>query len=239
MPSQIAIREAAQENPTAWSRRRSLSPAEVYQRRDKFLPIPPTVLCDILGADLAREATARRGFIEFSDQLIATDPLIYQARFISGPRHGREIPHGEKIKMFVLPFDDATAIVVDAKERFLGEIPLYKRVTPINPEAFGSDAPFDSRPDVRSEDLTRAAGEKHQRIAAILEPSRILHADRVQDARDLREHNRQVIHGDEIAEARQIMREGKHAVAAGLMADEALSHIEAMPDETYADDLDF
>lgn len=201
MPSQIAIRTAAQEDPSSWSRRRNLSPAEVFERRPKFLPIPPTVLCDMLGSDLAREVTARRGFLEFSDQAIACDPLIYQARFISGPRHGREIPHGEKCKMFVLPFDDATAIVVDAKDRYLGEVPLYKRVLPIDPSAFGSDAPFESRPDIRSHDLQKAAGEKHSRIADILEPSRILHADRVQEARELREHNRRVIDGEPVTEA--------------------------------------
>lgn len=201
MPSQIAIRSAAQDDPSAWSRRRNLSPGEVWDRRPKFLPIPPTVLCDMLGSDLAREVTARRGFLEFSDQAIACDPLIYQARFISGPRHGREIPHGEKCKMFVLPFDDATAIIVDAKDRYLGEVPLYKRVLPIDPDVFGSDAPFESRPDIRSHDLQKAAGEKHSRIADILEPSRILHADRVQDARNLREHNRRVISGEPVTEA--------------------------------------
>ncbi len=207
MPSQIAIREAAQEDPRAWSRRRNLSSAEVFARRPKFLPLPPTVLCDMIGADLAREVTARRGFLELSDQEISCDPLIYQARFTVGPRIGREIPHGEKCKMFVLPFDDATAIIVDAKDRYLGEVPLYKRVLPIDPSAFGSDAPYEERPEIRSADITRAAGEKHSRIADILEPSRILHAAEVQEARELREHNRRVASGapitpDEISEAR-------------------------------------
>jgi hypothetical protein len=206
-PSQTAIRHAAAADPQSWSRRRKLSPGEVWDSRRDFLPIPPVVLCDILGGDLAREVTARKGFLEFSDQEISCDPLIYQARFCCGPRHGREIPHGEKIKMFVLPFDDKTAIVVDSKERYLGEVPLYHRVTPIDPDAFGSAAPFEERPEIRSEALRNAAGEKHSRIADILEPSRIIHADRVQDARDLREHNRRVVTGapvtpDEIHAAR-------------------------------------
>jgi hypothetical protein len=197
--SQTVILHAAAADPQSWSRRRKLSPGEVWDRgHQNFLPIPPVVLCDILGGDLAREVTARRGFLEFSDQEISCDPLIYQARYCAGPRHGREIPHGEKIKIFVLPFDDKTAIVVDAKERYLGEVPLYRRVTPINPDAFGSDAPFEQRPEIRSAELTRAAGEKHSRIADILEPSRIIHADRVQEARDLREHNKQVLNGDPI-----------------------------------------
>lgn len=197
-PSQTAIRHAAAADPQSWSRRHKLSPLDVWEKRPKFTPIPPVVLCDILGGDLAREVTARRGFLEFSDQEIACDPLVYQARFVSGPNQGREIPHGEKVKMFILPFDDRTAMVVDSKERFLGEVPLYRRVTPINPAAFGSDAAFEERPEIRSQDLRDAAGEKHSRIADILEPSRILHADRVQDARDIREHNRKVLSGDPV-----------------------------------------
>lgn len=245
MPSQIAIREAAQQNPAAWSRRRKLSPSEVWDRREKFLPIPPSVLCDILGQDLAREVTSRRGFLEFSDNEISADPLIYQARFCSGPRHGREIPHGEKVSMFVMPFDDATAILVDAKGRFLGEVPLYKRVLPIDPAAFETSAPFEARPEIRSAALTAAAGEKHRRIANILHPSRILHAHEVQGARDLREHNRRIadprqpVTESEIEETRRIIAEGKLTVSAGAMADEALSHIAPSPDITHTDDLDF
>lgn len=207
--SQTAIRHAAAADPEAWSRRHKLSPLDVWDRRPKFHPIPPVVLCDILGGDLAREVTARRGFLEFSDQEIACDPLVYKARFVSGPHQGREIPHGEKIKMFVLPFDDTTAIVVDARERFLGEIPLYRRVTPINPDAFGSDAPFEDRPEIRSDALREAAGEKHSRTADILEPSRILHADRVQQAREIRDHNkfiedpRNAVSNEELAQARR------------------------------------
>jgi len=197
-PSQLAIRHAARQDPSAWSRRRNLSPAEVWNRREKFLPIPPVVICDILGQDLAREATARRGFIEFSDNEIAAEKLIYTSRYISGPNVGREIPHGEKVRIFVMPFDSGTAIVTDAQEKFLGEIPLYQRVTPINESAFHTDAPFEQRPDIRSVELTRAAGEKHSRIADILEPARIRHAHKVADAKDLREHNRRLINGDPI-----------------------------------------
>lgn len=239
LPSQIAIREAAAAAPDQWSRRRKLSPGEVWNRREKFLTLPPIVYCDILGPELAREVTARRGFLEFSDQEIAADPLIYQARFTAGPRIGREIPHGEKCRMYVLPFDDTSAIVVDAKDRYLGEVPLYQRVLPIDPDAFGSSAPFEDRPEIKSAALTRAAGEKHSRIAAILEPDRILHAGTVQDARDLRAHNRELLDRDSIAEARRIIAEGKHAVADGLMADEALSHITSAPDAIHTDDLDF
>ena len=198
--TQLAIREAARMAPDQWSRRRNLAPQEVWNRREKFQPIAPVVIADMLGQDLARELTARRGFIEFSDQEISADPLIYQARYISGPRAGMEIHHGEKVSMFVLPFDDSTAIVMDAKGVFLGEVPLYKRVLPIDPSAFQTSAPFEARPDVRSAELTRAAGEKHSRIADILEPSRILHREEVREARELREHNRKLISGEPVTE---------------------------------------
>lgn len=200
-PSQLAIREAARLNPAEWSRRRSLSPAEVWNRREKFIPLPNVIICDMLGGDLAREARSARGFIEFSDQEISAEPLIYQARYISGPHAGREIPHGETVRLHVLPFDPDTAIVTDARERLLGEIPLYKRVTAIDPAAFQTSAPYESRPDIRSAELTRAAAEKHSRIADILEPARIMHREAVQEAKDLREHNRRVIAGEPLTEA--------------------------------------
>jgi hypothetical protein len=199
-PSQLAIREAARDNPAAWSRRRNLSPMEVFERRPQFNFLPPVVLCDIIGQDLAREVTARRGFIEFADREIAPDPLIYQARYVAGPRAGMEIHHGEKIRLCVFPFDDRTAIATDASGRFLGEISLYKRVLPIDPSAFNTTSHFDARPDIRSADLTRAAGEKHSRIADILEPDRILHREEVTEARELREHNRRVVSGELITD---------------------------------------
>jgi hypothetical protein len=237
--SRQIISAAAQADPQSWSRRRNLSPKEVWNNRPKFLPVPPTVLCDILGADLAREVTAARGFLTFSDQEISADPLVYVSRYCAGPNQGREIPHGEKISMFVMPFDDATAIIVDAKQRYLGQVPLYKRVQPLDTSAFGSEAPFAERPDMRTAEFKRAAGEKHERIATTLQPSRILHAHDVQEAQDIREHNRKVIHGDEIAETRRILAEGRHTVSAGLMADEALSHIQPHTEPSHTDDLDF
>ena len=193
--SKSIISSAVRSDPQAWTQRRKLSPLEVWKQRDTFQPLPPVAFCDMLGDDLAREVKAARGFLEFHDEDIAPDALIYQSRFISGPQQGREIPHGETVKMFALPFDDSTALVVDAKGRFMGEVPLYKKVCPINPDAFQTDAPFDRRPEIRSEDLRNAAGEKHSRIADMLEPTRINQAHQVTEARDLREHNKRVISG--------------------------------------------
>lgn len=238
LKTQQIIHSGAQEQPAEWTRRRNLSPGEVWNRRGEWPKIPPVVLCDILTDDLAREVTARRGFLEFSDQDIAPDPLIYQSRFISGPHAGREIPHGEKVKMFALPFNDKLAIVVDARGRFLGEVPLYRKACSIEPGAFGSDAPFEQRPQIRSEALIKAAGEKHSRIADIQEPSRILHTDKVRDAQDLREHNRKVRDGepvtpDAIYQARVSAGQQGHRTAA---ANRLQAHGETIDWQTYQPD---
>lgn len=245
--SQEVIREAARQSPKEWTRRRNLAPREVFNKRGQWLPVPQTVLCDIIGDDMAREVTARRGFMEFADEEVSMDPLIYKAQFINGPRKGQNIGHGEKVRMFIFPFDDSqAAIAVDAKGRFLGELPLYKRILPIDPSAFGSTAPYDSRPDVRSAELKAAAGEKHQRIAEILEPSRIHHAEEVQAARDLREHNRRIkdpntpVTAEEIEGVRQEKRAERASAAASDLAEEAIANIPAHAEAVATDDgLDF
>lgn len=196
--SQTIIRNAVQTDPQSWSKRRNLSPLEVWNQRPKFLPIPPTVICDIIGDDMAREVTVKKGFATFQDQELSPDALIYTARYATGPNRGREIPHGEKIKLFANPFEDGSAFVIDAQGRYLGQLPLYKRCCSVNAAAFHTDAPFDDRPQIKSDELIRAASEKNERIAAILEPDRINHREEVTEARDLREHNRRVLNGDPI-----------------------------------------
>jgi hypothetical protein len=217
--SQAIIHAAARSEPARWTQRRNLSPLEVWDQRPRFNPIAPITVCDIIGEDMAREATAFRGFIEFDDQELSPDTLIYTARYATGPERGREIPHGQKVKLFANPFDDATAFVIDARGAYLGQLPLYKRACPINADAFYTDAPFEDRPQIRSQELIRAAGEKHQRIATMLEPDRINHREEVQEAKDLRAHNRRVINGepitpDEIHQAHVAAGQQAHRTAA-------------------------
>ena len=219
--SQVAIRAAAQAAPKDWSRRRNLSPLEVHAPAvSSFLPVPAAVYCEILGKDLAREVVCKRGFLEFEDKEISPEPLIYTGKLL---RSRREIHHGEKVAMFANPFDTATAFLIDAAGRCLGEVPLYKRVLPIDPDAFRTAASFESRPEIRSADLTAAAGEKHERIADILEPSRILHSEVVQEAKDLRAHNARVVSGkpvtdEENAAARsEAGRKGQRTAAANRL----------------------
>jgi hypothetical protein len=218
-PSQLIIGNAVKSDPRSWSRRRNLSPLEVWTQRPKFHPLPPTAICDIIGDDMAREVTVRKGFVEFEDQELSPDALIYTARYATGPQRGREIPHGEKVKLFANPFEDGSAFVIDAQGRYLGQLPLYKRFCSVNADAFHTDAPFEDRPEIRSEELIRAAGEKHERIATMLEPDRINHREEVQEAKDLRAHNRRVLNGDpitpdEIHQARVVAGQQAHRTAA-------------------------
>jgi hypothetical protein len=205
--SRAIISQAANADPRKWIRRRNLSPLEVWNRRENFHQLPPVVLCDIIGRDLAREVTVDGQFVSFCDQDIAPDELIYTAKFVSGPNRGQRLHHGEKVLMFAMPFDERTALCIDAKGKFLGELPLYKKACPIDASAFGSTAPFEDRPSIRSQALKDAALEKHAAVAEIMQPSRILHADQVTEARDLREHNARVLSGapvtpEEIHQAR-------------------------------------
>ena len=193
--SQSIIGRAVLANPKQWSQRRNLSPLEVWNRRGDFLPVPASLICEILQHDVAREVTIRNGFAEFSDLELTPDELIYTAKFVSGPRARQLIPSGEKVMLFANPYDDTTAFVVDAKGIYQGDLPLYKRVLPIDPTAFHTEQPFESRPEIRSQALTHAAGEKHARIAETLEPTRINQRERVQEARDMRAHNQRVLSG--------------------------------------------
>ncbi len=237
-PSQIIIGNAVKADPKNWSQRRKLAPLEVWNQRPKFNPIPPVTVCDIIGEDMAREVVVRKGFAEFEDQELSPDALIYTARYVTGPNRGREIPHGEKIKIFANPFEDGSAFVIDAQGRYLGQLPLYKRFCAVNAAAFHTEASFDERPQIKSDALIRAAAEKHERIAAMLEPDRINHREEVQEARELREHNRKVRDGepvtaDEIHQARVAAgQQGQRTAAANRLQ----GHGEAIDWQTYQPD---
>ncbi|MEM1083257.1 MAG: hypothetical protein AAGI48_03980 [Verrucomicrobiota bacterium] len=241
---EIITHEAAKA-PQRWTRRRSLSPFEVWNRRERFRPYSSAAIIDILTPNLSREVKCEKGYLTFKDKKLAPEPLHYEARFISGPRAGREIPHGEKVRMYVLP---GVGICVDAKDRFLGEVALYKGVTPVNPDAFSTSAPFDNRPDIRSEELKRAAGRKHQRIADLNAGLDIRHAETIQEAKDLRAHNEEVAKPDGIvtpedraAKRAESTRKGtrtrKDNRIAAALGEEALDPANLIPTEEHEDDL--
>lgn len=179
--SRHAISTAAQSDPKTWTRRRQLSPAEVYYPAVNGLhKIAPHTLCDILSQDLAREVTVRGSFIEFSDIDIAPEPMIYESRLLTLDGSYRELPSKGKFNAFANPFAPRWLFLTDARGTCLGRCELVKRVTSTDSDA-----------------LHRAAGHKASRNADILQPLRIRHAETSQDAQDLREHNRRLIAGEE------------------------------------------
>lgn len=180
--SRLAISAAAQADPVLWTRKRSLSPAEVFQSgRSDLRRIDPVVVCDILTKDLAREAKVSGAYIEFQDIDISPEPLIYEARMRCPEGAFRELASGEKYQVFANPFAPETLFMQDASGRYLGACPLVKRVGQLDNAAFRA-----------------AAGHKAQRNAEILQPLRIRHAEAPLEAQAMREHNRRVIAGDPI-----------------------------------------
>lgn len=198
--SQLIIGNAARLNPAQWSRRRNLSPLEAWNRRVGFTPAPNALICEMIAGELVREITVKQGWIEFEDQELSPDGLIYKAKFINGPCARQEIASGEKVAFVVNPFDDSTAFIVDAKNNCIGEVPLHKRVLPIDTSAFQAPTAFEARPDLSTPEFRAATGDKHERIAEILHPSRMLHREDVREARELREHNRRVLSGEAVTD---------------------------------------
>jgi len=182
--SQAIIAAASKADPANWTRRRKLSPLEVWNAgRNDLRRAPAPLICDILGKDLGREVTVKGSYIRFRDQDIAPDEMIYQARAIHLNGAQRELRDGEKFFAFANPFSPDTLFLLDAHDRYLGHCQLETRITATDRQA-----------------LIVAAGHKAHRNAEILQPLRNRHAETVQDSQDMREHNRRVVTGEAVTE---------------------------------------
>jgi hypothetical protein len=180
--TQTMLREAARADSAAYTRRRNLSPLEVWNsgRRD-LRPAPAPLICDILGKDLAREVKVRGSYIRFRDQDISPDELIYAARVHMHGGAQRELRDGEKFLAFANPFAPSDLFLLDARDRYLGVCRLEQRITATDRTG-----------------IIAAAGFKSQRNAEILQPLRNRHAETVQETREMRAHNAKVIAGDPV-----------------------------------------
>lgn len=196
--SQAIIYANAQQDPRMWSRKRNLSPWEVWQpAANSLVRISDHIVADILGPSMAREEKVKGKYFHWHEQGTVAAELIYEARILTPHGHYQELPHGEKYAVFCNPFEDRWLFVTDARGKYLGKAELFKRINPINEDAFSTNNPWESRPEIRSEDLKQAAGHKHARIADIHEPVRMRHIEEVREAQELREHNKRVINGEE------------------------------------------
>jgi hypothetical protein len=200
--SQAIISGAAKSDPQTWTRKRNLSPAEVWKPAlGSMLKLPDYILGDILSQDLAREEKVKGSFFKFRDQGTTDIEHIYEARIYTPEGAVRELPHGEKFQVFANPFSPRWLQVHNARGQYLGKCELYKRVQPLNLDAFHDANPWEERTSIRSAELTRAAGDKHARIAEQHEGMRHRHTERVTTSQDLREFNRKVIAGAPVTDA--------------------------------------
>jgi hypothetical protein len=200
--SQAIISGAAKSDPQTWTRKRNLSPAEVWKPAlGSMLKLPDYILGDILSQDLAREEKVKGSFFKFRDQGTTDIEHIYEARIYTPEGAVRELPHGEKFQVFANPFSPRWLHVHNARGQYLGKCELYKRVQPLNLDAFHDANPWEERTSIRSAELTRAAGDKHARIAEQHEGMRHRHTERVTTSQDLREFNRKVIAGAPVTDA--------------------------------------
>ena len=222
--SQEIITANALANPKDWTRKRYLSPNEVWKPAlGGMLKLPDYILADILSQDLAREEKVKGSFFKFKDQSAGAVEHIYEARLYTIEGAVRELPHGETYQVFANPFSPRWLQVYNARGNYLGKCELYKRVQPLNLDAFDQNNPWEERAPIRSEELTKAAGQKHQRIAEQHEPMRVRHAERVQQAQDLREHNDRVVKGRPVtpAELSQARSVSAHKASATRNKNEA------------------
>ena len=200
--SQAIISGAAKSDPQTWTRKRNLSPAEVWKPAlGSMLKLPDYILGDILSQDLAREEKVKGSFFKFRDQGTTDIEHIYEARIYTPEGAVRELPHGETYQVFANPFSPRWLQVHNARGQYLGKCELYKRVQPLNLDAFHDANPWEERTSIRSAELNRAAGDKHARIAEQHEGMRHRHTERVTTSQDLREFNRKVIAGAPVTDA--------------------------------------
>jgi hypothetical protein len=167
-----------QSDPATWSRRRYLSPAEVWARRD-LQPIGMHTVCDIIGPDLAREVKVTGSYIEIGACEINPEPLIYEARVYTLDNRVVELHTGQKVMAFVNPFFPARLVICDAALRCIGVACLYKRIA-------------------RSDFDDSAFGHKKARVAARLQDIRHRRADEETSIVLARDHNSRLIKGEPV-----------------------------------------
>jgi hypothetical protein len=178
--SRRTLSAAAQQDPRAYTRKRALSPAEVWEPAVPNLrKIQPHTVCDILSQDLARDVKVRGSYIEFSDQDISPEPLIYTSRLRTLEGAMRELSSGSKYSAFANPFAPRFLFICDSRGTCLGTCELVERVSYTDRQG-----------------IAEASGHKRQRTADILQPTRQRQAGQVQAAQDMRDHNRRLRDGE-------------------------------------------
>lgn len=163
----------AKSDPVRWSRRRRLSPGEVWgSGRADLLRANAAIIADIIGPDEAHERTVRGAYIRFQDSEIDPDELIYESRIVRPDGREEELRDGETYACLANPYAPDQLIVLDARGRCLGVARRVQRVRHGDTEA-----------------LQSAWGRNNHRQAQILAPQRQRWETDADAARDLRTTN--------------------------------------------------
>lgn len=211
-PSKEILLHAIENDPQKWTRRRSRSPLEVFERgRKDLIKLRPEVAIELVGRDNTREQKVNGRYIEFSDQTITPETLIYEA--ILRDEDNREIRHlrdREKVEVFCNPILPDTLRVYNARGQFLGNCSVVKRVKPYSRSALTAGKHWDDRESVMSEEFRDAAKRKAQTNAQTLQPLRIRGANQSREAQELRAHNAKLVDNEAAvtpAEQREQLKE--------------------------------
>ena len=195
--SRLTLAQAAQNDPKKYSRKRYLSPNEVWLPAvSSLLKIAPHTLCDILSQDLAREIKVEGSYIDFNDQEITAEKLIYSSRLHTIDGATRELPSGQTFSAFANPFAPRWLFICDAKGTCLGFCELVKRPSYTDTAA-----------------IQTAAAHKRERIADILQPSRQRQEQRVGETQALKLHNNRLKKGESIDPQERRSQAGRKASA--------------------------
>lgn len=186
------IHSLVQADPAAWSRRRALTPGEVFERERKHLtPITMATLCDLLGPDMAVPRRVEGPFFAFRDADVhPTETLFYESVIITPEGHRVELRDGERYNVFSNPYHPDFLLVCDGRLRCLGVSKRASRVSAADHDAL--KASWGAAATRQTERLKSLRGDWDAERHA---------------ANAMREGNRLLIEGWRAAEAKDAARE--------------------------------
>jgi len=116
---------------------RPMSPRQAFDaRRHELVRLPDCALPDILGHDLAAEATVSKDLsLDIPDLDIPNRRHMFAALVRDAMGRERALPRGEKYRVHVSPFGDDRAYISDMRGAFLGIAPALQRACRTDTEA--------------------------------------------------------------------------------------------------------
>lgn len=220
-----AVRSVLQSNPDLNVSRR-MSPAEVWNAgRRNLKRLPPEVIPEICGRDLAVERKVRDHAIRFDDANVERGRTFSFPAIAVDPR-GLEVilREGESYNTVLNPFDPSRLFVLDARFAFIGTL---------------SEQIVSNHADMEA--AQRAMGQAAHSEAVAMLPYRMRHADKEGEEARARAHNDRLLKGLVVPPAEQAVRDRADSASREGDMDALLAGIgkpgreEPLPDDPAAD----